>query len=365
MANLSGNTSSGEPSWDKYVKNKPDFMSTEYFVENNIRNEPLYDLKFNNQIDQVNTGEKIYIKSRDYVTNQRSKYAKVSYKNKIGYLRLSAIRKPTKTINQELRTLEATSNTLDALKVLAGIGRSPRYGVDIEVPGLGLYPGITKIEKVTNKIHGRQVKSDFVFKNSLGRRVLYVSHKTGNGAEGFSQYGGVSEVAGSFENPKLIYQDPEVQSFLLKLYSLYQDSLNDSKIENNPFLNGVLKKGIYSEIQSSRLINLSVYGPEYGNQITGPSNADMIGQGSFIFTPLLNESGDMYFRLSFSGHSSINGQTEEYLNDNSPYRAILLSTPRAGRVTNTPSGKLSNIRTGIYPRKYRENSILIDTLNIQ
>lgn len=360
MANLSEMTSTGESSWDRYVKNKSNFMTTEYYVENGIRNEPLYDTNFKKVLANLNSNERIYIKLNNYQVYQNTKYAKILYRNTVGFFRISAIQKPTKNINSTVRALEITSNTLESLKAISGIGRNFKYGIDIEIPGLGLYTKINKVEKTTNKIHGNQLKSDYVFKNTLGNPVLYISHKNVDGANGFKQYGGEFEFP---EKSKNIYENSEVQSYLNRLYSLYMDSINDKpKIENNPFINGNLKKSVYKEIYNTELINLSIYGGE-ASQGKNQSNVDMLGQGSFIFTPLLNNYGDVYFRLSFSGHSSINGQTAEYKNKNSQYKAILLSIPNSGKTTNTPSGALKNIKTGIYPKKYKQNSISIDTLN--
>ena len=79
-------------------------------------------------------------------------------------------------------------------------------------------------------------------------------------------------------------------------------------------------------MQSSQLINQSVYGPDFGGAF-GPDNVHLIGQGQFIFNPLVTGDGDIYFRLSFTGHMSLNGQVDkDFANDASGYRATLITT---------------------------------------
>ena len=115
-------------------------------------------------------------------------------------------------------------------------------------------------------------------------------------------------------------------------------------------------------MQSSQLINQSVYGPDFGGAF-GPDNVHLIGQGQFIFNPLVTGDGDIYFRLSFTGHMSLNGQVDkDFANDASGYRATLITTYRAGRPTQTPLGPVPLTRTAIYPKSYRLSATNIDNL---
>lgn len=351
--------------WVKYVVNNPKSTSIKYPIENGIVNEPVYKtIKLSEVIDYVNTGNEVNIVSNQFVQVGRSKYANVKLNGKTGYLRISSIRKPTGKggADAEQRTLDATVSTIQKLEEVAGIGGGNKIGIDILVPGIGMFVGITGIEKVPNRIHGREAKSDFAFKNALGKRVLFISHKDGTGPDAFGQYGGVSTVAGNIQDAAKIYNHPEVQQYLTKLYRLYSDSIGQaSKIKNNPFnSSGKLKNAVFSLIRDSSLVNMSVYGPDYGGEY-GPDNVHMIGQGHFIFNPLVNSDGDVYFRLSFSGHQSLNGQTKEFLDDASGYRAVIITTFRSGRPTQTPQGVVPETRTAIYPRRYRQSAISIDS----
>lgn len=353
--------------WIKYVANNPNSHNIKYSIENGVINEPIYkSITLKEVLTYVNAGQEVNIISKQFTQIGRSKYTQVRYNGKTGYLMISKIRKPTGKggADAEQRTLDATINTIRKLEEIAGIGSGNRVGIDILVPGVGMFIGITSIEKVKNRIHGREAKSDFVFKNALGRSVLFISHKDGTGPEAFGQYGGISQsTSGNIQDAAKIYNNPEVQSYLTRLYELYNDAINlGRKIKNNPFdKKGRLTKGVYRLVNSSQLVNESVYGPDYGGNY-GPDNVHLIGQGQFIFNPLINDDGDIYFRLSFSGPMEINGKVGPFLDDNSGYRATIITTYRAGRPTQTPSGPIPETRTGIYPRRYRQSSISIDTL---
>jgi len=353
--------------WDKYVKNNPNSATVDYVVENNVVDAPIYkNMSLNEVVMTVNTGQKLRITTNNFTQIGRSKYANVRVGSKSGLLRISFIRKPTGKggADAEQRTLDFTVDQLRRLEEVANIGRGNTSGIDLLIPGIGMRLGITSIEKVPNRIHGREAKSDFVLKNALGRGVVYISHKDGDGPNAFGQYGGVSEVAGNIQDASLIYNNPEVQAYLTKLYRLYDDAVNGSRsIRNNPFsAEGRLMTAVSIPVQSSTLINQSVYGPDFGGSF-GPDNVHLIGQGSFIFNPLINSDGDIYFRLSFSGHMSLNGQiSKDFANDASGYRATIITTYRGGRPTQTPLGTVPLTRTAIYPKSYRASAINIDTL---
>ena len=64
--------------------------------------------------------------------------AQVRFRGQTGYLKLSAIRKPTSSGDAaETRTLNVTSAILDNLKDVAGVGRGNRARINIQVPGYG------------------------------------------------------------------------------------------------------------------------------------------------------------------------------------------------------------------------------------
>lgn len=362
MAHLGGKPAD----WEKYVKNNPNSANIDYVVENNKVDVPVFkNMALKEVVMNVSSGQSLKITTKNFTQIGRSKYANIRIGSKSGLLIISAIRKPTGKggADAEQRTLDFTVDQLRRLEEVANIGRGNRGGIDLLIPGIGMRTGITSIEKVPNRIHGREAKSDFVLKNALGKGVVYISHKDGDGPSAFGQYGGVSEVAGNIQDASLIYNNPEVQTYLTKLYRLYEDAISGQrKIENNPFNSeGRLMTALAKPINSSTLINQSVYGPDFGGEY-GPDNVHLIGQGNFIFNPLINSDGDIYFRLSFSGHMALNGQVGDFANDMSGYRATLITTYRSGRPTQTPEGTVPLTRTAIYPKSYRSGATLIDNL---
>lgn len=369
MANLAESTTSGESSWEKYVKNNPRWNTVQYKVENNQFNVPVYkqesDIPRSYQAAQttkpfylVNQGDILMIKENDFRTVNRSRYAKVSYNQKVGYINISKIRKPTDRVRSETRYLNLIQENIEALKRDSSSGT-----IDIIIDGLPPIYGVDKIEKVSNRIHGRiEVKSDFVFKNKRGDNLLFISHKSGETPTDFGQYGGVSPLSGNIQDATLIYQDPEVQSYLTRLYQLYSDAIGDRSIENNPFSeDGTLDRAVYRNINSSTLIGRSVFGPDYGGQ-RSQNNVHLIAQGHFVFDPIISSSGDVTYKLSFTGPSEVNGDITRFVDNTSGYRAVLMTTFRSGRPTQTPSGSVPLTRTAIYPRYYRASAINIDTL---
>ena len=48
----------------------------------------------------------------------------------------------------------------------------------------------------------------------------------------------------------------------------------------------------------------------------------MIGQGQFIFTPIVTPDGDITFQMTFSGPSEMNGVTGPFVSPTSDYRGL-------------------------------------------
>ena len=370
MASLSGSSSGGVSNWDKYVKLNTAWNTTNYPMDKNAtvysRVPPSTRVPANHPISgYLSKGDLIKIGTKVVSSVGQSKYARIKSGSITGYVKLSEIGKPTRRggADAEQRTLDLTKQKINDLEYVSGLGRGSSSGIALDIPGVGFFLGITDVEKVPNRIHGREAKSDFVLKNSIGKKILFISHKDGNGPKAFGQYGGVSTKAGGADDASQIYNHPEVQTYLNKLYRLYQDGIGPRTIPNNPFLsNGRLNQAVMHKIKDSRLVNESVYGPDYGGA-KGPDNVHLIGQGQFVFKPLVDEeSGDLSFKLGFSGHMSLNGDTRDFMNDASGYRAVLITTYRGRRPTQTPGGPVPETRTAIYPRSYRENAIDIDRL---
>lgn len=377
MTTLSGKTTAGLPAWDVYVVNNSNRSNIDYQIAPAAGNVLFYsgtnDIPAGglpskqspgNPIGQLVPGDTFKILSTVLVSRGRLKFANIMAGTNRGYIKYNAIKKPTGASDQvERDTLAATDIHLSKLQEVAAIGTgNNRLGIALDIPGVGLKLGITGIEKVANRIHGREAKSDFVLKNNMGRGVAFISHKKQGGAAAFGQYGGISESqAGSIQDAAELYNDPETQSYLNRLWDLYNDRVTQN-IANNPFSSTRLDRAVYRWINSGTLVAKSVYGPSYGGE-RGPDNVDILGQGNFIFRPLLTDDDDIYFELGFSDSMHINGDVSVFTERNNEYAACLITTYRAGRNTETPGGTVPSTRTAIYPRAYRRSAIDIDTLS--
>jgi len=363
--------------WNKYVENNSAWSTTNYPIENNVVNEPVYQSvpqqnpngpKKINPIGYLNTGDIVTLKSKSKTPGyQGSKYVYIQSGALSGYIRVTKVRKPgaRNVSTAEEQTLNITKQKLGSMIYASGIGRDSRAGCTIEVPGLGYFDEITDVVKTSDRRFGREVKSDFSLKNSFGKVKLYISHKDGSAATDFGQYGGISVKSGTREDPELISNDPEVVSYTDALYRLYAAAIGSStQITGNPFdKTGKMIRAAYRYVNSKTLIGRSVYGPEYGGAFSS-ENVHCLAQGSFNFQSFTTDDGDLTFKLRMSGHLNINPDVS-YFDGSNPtgestgYRAAIITTFRNGRGTESTQGKIPTTRTGIYPFAYRPNAIAI------
>ena len=379
MASLAGNSTNGIPNWKKYVQDNTQSATLKYTIESptylfkNVSNTKPEDL-----ISELNVGQEITIAAKTlFKISMNSAVAKVSgiraftqkeaakcrVGGETGYILISKIRKPTKAPDSvEKKTIEMAQGNLNELKRIAKIGTSPRNGVDIEVDGFGLISDVATVEKVPERVNGREAKADIVLKDSKGNRLIYISHKAGGGAKAFQQYGGVSETAGTKEIPGMIYSHPEVQKFLSDLYDLYEQALGGNAPRSNPFdKNGRLTIGrLYRPISSMDLIGKSVFGPGYGGP-SGIDNVDVIAQGAFKFKGFMTSGEDIAFRLTWVHFDYRGGDLDDF--NTGQYQALLVSRSASDRRTKTPKGDIMGLRTGIFNRSYLSGtSMHIDAL---
>jgi len=363
MANISG-----AKDWTKYVINNSAWNTTDFPIENNVVNEPVYQSVPHQNPKNItingylNTGDIVKLVTSTKTQGfRRSNYVNVKSGSLSGYIRATTVRKPTARggADAENRHREVTNQIIQNLEWISGIGRGSRAGIDIDVPGIGMFIGITSVEKETTKYNRREPKADFYLKNALGSKILFISHKDGDTPTHFSQYGGISVQSGTRDDPALITNNPEVVAYTNELYRYYADGIGPRQIPNNPFnSSGKLTRAVYRELNDPQLIGQSVFGPEYGGAYS-PENCHLLGQGQFIFKPMLSVDDDLYFELSFSGHTSLNGDISHFTDPTSGYRAALITSHRTGRNTTSTQGTIPQTRTGIYPRAYRSNAMAI------
>ncbi len=323
MAVLSGRTTDGSKSWDKYVKNNPKYADIEFAIENKMTANML-DTTGKNAIFSLKEKEKFKITSTNTTKIANIEFAMVKYKNKSGLIPLNRIRKPTNTdvLKEEAIALEKLDNLIK--NIVSTVG--PFEIVIKGDPKKTVYKNIIGTRNVHEKVLGREAKSDFNIVSTHGD-AIFISHKKAGGAEAFQQYGGVSAQAG-----KKIQTHEEVINFL---------RITSNYIENNK-----LKNPVYSIIKDPDLINMAVYGHDYGKKF-GIDNVTIIGQGDAKIKVLPNFENR--FELNFSSHLVHNGDAREFMKGD--YRAVLGATFRAGRGFDVDGKRYNGARIGIYPAK--------------
>ena len=127
----------------------------------------------------------------------------------------------------------------------------------------------------------KEPKSDFSIIGENGKEVAWISHKAGTKPSDFQQYGGLTNSAFS--------RMTEITEFVDKVKELYPDAMTP----------GVT---LYRKINSPKIINMSVYGIDFGNTIRNNDNIDEIHQG---FMRLVKNGN--YYSIE-SSHKGINGE---------------------------------------------------------
>ena len=322
MAVLSGKTTAGESAFDKYIKNNPKWKDLDLLVEEKM--EAVFYKENKKDVHSMLSSEtKLELVSNQQISIGNLKLAHVKVGNKRGYVPINKIRKPTKT--NVLAAEEAAMRDLNNLiqELVTQIG-------PIKIcTSVGNYEGITGVRNITEKVLGREAKADFALVAN-GKDKIFISHKKSGGPAAYQQYGGVSPKSGSQTRPTLIYDNKEVQDFLMKVTSY---------IENDKLINP-----IYSSVNSDTLINQSVFGPSYGGNY-GIDNVQCIGQGNPILKPKKNE--DACFTLDFSDHVSWNGDISYF--KKGQYKAVFAATFRAGRGFDVGGKRYNGARVAIYP----------------
>jgi hypothetical protein len=322
MATLSGKTTAGGSAWDKYIKNNPKWKELELHIENKME-AVMLDAKGEKIIATLKEKEKVTLVTNRVKTIKKSKYAHVQYKTKKGLILISKIRKPTSTdvLKEEAIALADLDKAIKHIVDQVG----PFDLIIKDDPKRKVYTNIQGTRNTTEKFLGREAKSDFNITNDRGD-VIFISHKKAGGAKAFQQYGGVSKQAG-----RKIQDHPEVQEFLRGCAQ---------EIENDK-----IKQPTYSYVKDPLLINLSVFGSEYGGDF-GIDNVTIIGQGSAIITPV--QGKENLFMLDFSDHLVHNGDAQEFMKGE--YTAIFGATFRSGRGFDVDGQRFKGARIGIYPK---------------
>lgn len=323
MAVLSEKTTDGSRAWDKYVKNNPKYADIGFVIETKMT-AVMLDVSGKSIVSNLKEKDSFSITSPTIVKVEKGEYAKVKYKGKNGLIPINRIRKPTNTdvLKEEAVALEKLNSLIKEIVEQVG----PFEMVIKNDPSKTVYKNIIGARNVTEKVLGREAKSDFNIISTTGD-AIFISHKKGGGAEAFQQYGGVSSQAG-----RKIQNHPEVLNFLRKTTNFIEDNK--------------MTRPVYSKVTDPTLINMSIFGHDFGQKF-GIDNVTIIGQGDAKIKVL--DRFENRFELDFSSHLVHNGQYKEFISGD--YKAVLGATFRAGRGFDIDGKRYMGARIGIYPAK--------------
>lgn len=101
-----------------------------------------------------------------------------------------------------------------------------------------------------------------------------------------------------------------------------------------------LENPIMMNFKDDRLVNLSVYGPDFGKSFS-LQHVQLIGQGKPVFTKTASA-----FKLGFSSHMSLSGDLSHFKNG---YLPVFGATFRSGRGFEFEGKRYDGARLAIYP----------------
>jgi len=330
MANLASRSTSGELSWDKYVKNNKKWKELVLETENDCNLYKKVGAKLQ-PISELSKGTKITLDSNLFSIFSSKKLATVTVNKKKGFLEIKDIRKPTsfKPTGYEVEVVNAINNV---------IKQNRGMPIDIKLKGGNkVYKGISGAIQVDTKIKRdagvkADPKADIILyvdrKQLFSSKNIFISHKKEGGPEAFQQYGGLTESAGI-----KIYNHPEVKSFLKQVTSYIK--------------NDRLETPLFKDVKSVELKNMSIFGPDYGST-QGLEHVTLIGQG---LPKLTLTKKDNLYELDFTSHMSLSGDLSHF---GEGYTPVFGATFREGRGFTLDGKRYNGARVGIYPRKLIE-----------
>ena len=295
---MTGKATDGRTNVQKYLVDNPKALDIDWEFEKSGEVNGMSFMK----------GQKFKLKSKKVYELD----GKPALDTSIGVIPIRFIKKPSgfKAMSAEII---ATSELNELVKKATKENNSP---VNIKI---GKFIVKNVVAASSSHIKGTP-KADITFLDENGKEVGFVSHKKAGGAKGFQQYGGITKQSG--------LKHKEIDDFTA---AVYKDAGKSAP------------KGyaVYREVKDKKLINQSVYGPDYPGSF-GRENCHCIGQGS----PILVKKGK-YYELDFSENIHYNGDIKWA--QKGKFLAVFGCTYRSGRKVTSEKGTTKNARAGIYP----------------
>jgi hypothetical protein len=191
-------------------------------------------------------------------------------------------------------------------------------------------------------------KADFSINDSNGEEIFWVSYKSGGGSSALQNYSGLSPRSDLIDHP-------EVKEFFRDVGASIERATGSNAASAG--------MAFWKPLSCSLLLSRSIWGPDYRSPnaartapIYGRQAVQVVAQGA----PFLQAQKDGSYRLSFSEGIWESGDISLISGD---YKPVLGASYRSEECRGFEAfGKrFSNIRAGIYPRKYMttRNSILL------
>jgi hypothetical protein len=174
-------------------------------------------------------------------------------------------------------------------------------------------PGVSAVRVTANP----GVKSDFELVDSIGKPVVWISHKDGSTTKHFQQWGGIS-----LSKEPRIFNHPETQCFLENLRKAYPKGLSSGMT-------------LFRRIKDRNLKMMAVYGNDFQSGTLGEQNVSVTLQGP----PCIEKSGQSYTINAI--HRHYNGSSL----DANGYEPVFMALYSPGR----NNGGVLLTRIGIWP----------------
>jgi hypothetical protein len=317
-APLSGNSTNGTPNVKKYIIDNPKAMQIDFDIVKTNKDVPVYDDN-GDIVSSVKFPTSFKLKSKRIIEID----GKPAVDTSIGIIPAKFVRKPSgfKAMDAEV----FATNTLDGV-IKKAVSENGGKGISVKI---GKFTIKDVVGAGSDHIKG-DPKADIALFSSSGKEVGFISHKKEGGAKGFSQYGGISMKSG--------LKHKEIESFIQAIENNYKSKKVRTALNGDAF---------FRPIKDPKLINASIYGPEYGSSFSR-ENCHCIGQGN----PILSKKGKVW-SLDFSETMHVNGDYR--FATKGKFKAVFGATYRSGRKTTSASGNtVQNMRSGIYPIAYME-----------
>ncbi len=176
--------------------------------------------------------------------------------------------------------------------------------------------------KTEGKYKGREPKSDMTIVDADGKPVAYISHKAGNSAKSYQQYGGVSDSA----LPRKYHNNKNVKAFMQDVDRLRSGGL-------------VSGDSFYRDLNDKEFIGMMMYGPKFGGR-PDISNVDEFHLGNMN---LKGSKAGPY--VITSNHKGENGDIPK-----GSFKAVLFIRYQGNRGDARAAGEvIKNARVGVFP----------------